>query len=73
MAARALADLITIVRSGGGLDIDGALYPTIDLVELVRNAAEDSTIILRGMEKRSSDDLLTLARNGGRKVILVLR
>jgi hypothetical protein len=68
--SKPLDDLLQIVRNGGSLDFQIAGLSTADLVQIVRNAKENSTIILRGAKARTTEDLLQISRNAVGTVIL---
>jgi hypothetical protein len=56
-------DLFLIVKSGGGLTIDGGSRSIEDLVLLVKSATENSHITFTGMSRRPLNELVLIAKN----------
>ena len=73
MSMRPLNDLLQIVRSGGSLDLQAGNLSRDELTELVRNTRENkATVVLRGLDTRSTDELVHISRNSMGSVIFVL-
>jgi hypothetical protein len=72
MTTRPIADLVQIVANGGGLDLQAGNLSTVELVQLARNTLEKSTVILRGLNSRPTDELVQISRNSTGSVIFVL-
>jgi hypothetical protein len=70
VSSKSLDDLVQIVRNGGSLDLQIGGLSTSDLLHLVCNAREKSTLILRGAKARTTEDLLQISRNAVGTVIL---
>jgi hypothetical protein len=70
LSSKSLDDLVQIVRNGGSLDLQIGGLSTSDLLHLVRNAREKSTLILRGAKARTTEDLIQIGRNAVGTVIL---
>src|ERR1700676_1172620 len=56
-------DLFLIVKSGGGLTMDGSSRSIEDLVLLVKSATEKSHITFTGMSRRPLNELVLIAKN----------
>jgi len=56
-------DLFLIVKSGGGLTMDGGSRSIEDLVLLVKSATEKSHITFTGMSRRPLNELVLIAKN----------
>ena len=65
-----ISDLITIVRKGGGINIDATKITVSDLIVIARKAnGSGATIYIRNAAALSSDDLKVIASKAGGKVI----
>ncbi|SRR6266851_3736674 len=60
MATRPLNDLIQIARNGGGLDLQADNFSRDQLIQLVRNTVQKTTVILRGLNSRPTDELVQI-------------
>jgi hypothetical protein len=72
MTTRPFDDLLHIVRNGGSLDFQAENLSRENLVQLAANTQEKAIVILRGLNTRSTDELLQISRNGKGAVIIVL-
>jgi hypothetical protein len=70
VSSKPLDDLLQLVRNGGSLDLHIAGLSGADLVQLVRNARVNSTIILRSAKTRTTGELIHITANAVGKVIL---
>ena len=70
MATRQFNDLLQIVRNGGGLDIHIGGLTRENLVQLVANVKEGSTIILRGSKAMPTDELVQIAANATKGAVI---
>jgi hypothetical protein len=62
---RLTTDLVSILRAGGSLQMDGSTKLTLDLVAMATAAADSgSTLTLHNMGKRLTADLVAIARAG---------
>jgi hypothetical protein len=69
---RTTDELIRIAANGGGMDFKAAALPTDDLVKIASSASAKSTIIMRGLGGRSTDDLARISASSRGSVILGL-
>jgi len=69
MKSRSTADLCTIARAGGGLELNAAARSVADLCTIARAMGDGGRLIIRGTAARSAADLCTIARAGDGKVI----
>ena len=72
MTTRPIADLVQIAANGGGLDLEAGNLSRDQLVQLARNTREKATMILRGLNSRSTDELVQISRTTTGSVIFVL-
>jgi len=70
MQHRPTADLIQVLTSGGGVEVDATFRLTSDLTNMAIAARSgNATLILRGMTHRPTLDMMQIGRAGGGKVI----
>lgn len=72
MAARTFYDLRSILKNGGGLDMDKGNLSAGELLDLARSMSPDSTLTLRGLSSVSSSDLLSITRQAKGRVVFAL-
>jgi hypothetical protein len=71
--AHSQQDLVQIITTGGGLDINAAGRSLQDLVQLALTTSRSGPMItLRGLGGMSTSDLCQIASNSPGKVIFVL-
>jgi hypothetical protein len=63
-------DLIRILLSGGGLDLDASLRPTDDLIRMALAAKQSgASLTLRRLDPRLPEELVRIALAGGARVV----
>lgn len=72
MTTRPIDQLVQIAANGGGLDPDARNLNRDQLVQLARNTSAKATLILRGINSKSTDELVQISRNTTGNVIFVL-
>ncbi|MDQ2177079.1 hypothetical protein [Marinifilum sp. D714] len=64
-----ISELLSIVKAGGGISIDAESYRQSELINLVQNSYEKTTIIMRNSSPKRTSELEEIARKSFGKVI----
>lgn len=68
---KSTTDILSIVKTGASIMIDGATKSPTDLLSIVKAATADGQVVtLKNLNNKSTTDLLAIAKAGGIHVVL---